>query len=151
MAQKRAAQILAEMLGLVCHQEYIECGDQMVVSFIGNIKAYDKVFVIHVAGVEVSIYWAEFPVRYLDILRNHNVRDLKNVPKVNLRHTRPQSLLVPEERDRFLRDYVSVVNFVATGYGNVGFLRRDVDTPIHRDVDDVNSDNVMEIDDGIGN
>jgi len=29
-AQKRAAQILAEMLSVVCHREYFELGDQMV-------------------------------------------------------------------------------------------------------------------------
>ena len=33
VAQKRAAQILAEMLGIVCYQEYIECGNQMVDPF----------------------------------------------------------------------------------------------------------------------
>lgn len=29
-AQARAAQIFAEMMGLVCHQEFIDFGDQMV-------------------------------------------------------------------------------------------------------------------------
>jgi hypothetical protein len=29
-AQKRGAQIFAEMLGLACHREYIVCGEQMV-------------------------------------------------------------------------------------------------------------------------
>lgn len=90
---------------------------------------------VHLAGVKVSIYWAEFPAQYLDTIRNHNVRDLKHFPKITLRHTHPQSLLVPEERDLFLRDYVSVVHFIAGGYGKVGFLRRDKDTPIHRDED----------------
>lgn len=93
---------------------------------------------VHLAGVKVSIYWAEFPAQYLDTIRNHNVRDLKHFPKITLRHTHPQSLLVPEERDLFLRDYVSVVHFIAGGYGKVGFLRRDKDTPIHRDIDDGN-------------
>jgi hypothetical protein len=31
-ASKRTAQILAEMLGLVCHREYFEIGEQMVSS-----------------------------------------------------------------------------------------------------------------------
>jgi len=92
--------------------------------------------VVHLAGLKASIYWAEFPVQYLDTIRNHNVSDLESLPKVTLHHTQPQSLLVPEERDRFLRDYVSVVHFIAGGYGKVGFLRRDKDTPIHRDIDD---------------
>ena len=39
--------------------------------------------------------------------------------------------------NQFHRDYVSVVQFVAGGYGKVGFLR-DKDTPIHRYVDDAN-------------
>ena len=42
-------------------------------------------------GVEVSIYWAEFPVRYLDIIRSYDVHDLEKNSKV----TRPQSLIVP--------------------------------------------------------
>ena len=78
--------------------------------------AYRQVFVVNLAGIKVSIYWAEFPVQYLETIRNKNVRDLENLPKVALHHTRPQSLLVPEERDRFLRDYVSVVHFIAGGY-----------------------------------
>ena len=68
------------------------------------------------------------PSQYLDTIWNHNVCDVKRFRKVTLRHTQPQSLLVPEERDRFLRDYVSVVHFVAGGYGKVGFLRRYKDT-----------------------
>ena len=32
-ASKRAAQILGEMLGLVCHREYFEIGEQMVPAF----------------------------------------------------------------------------------------------------------------------
>ena len=147
VANKRAAQILAEMLGLVCHQEYIACGDQMVPTFLRD-KTHEQLFVIQIAGLDVSIWWAEFPSRYLDTIRNHNLRDLKNLAKVILRHTRPQSLLVPDERDRFLRDYVSVVHFVASGYSNVGFLRRDGETPIHRDIDDVvESDIVTDTDD----
>jgi hypothetical protein len=78
---------------------------------------------VHLAGIKMSIYWVEFPVQYLDTIRNHNVRDPEHFPKVTLHHTQPQSLLVPEERDRFLRDYVSV-HFIAGGYGKVGFLRR---------------------------
>ena len=110
-----------------------------------RIALTGQVFVIHISGVEVSIYWADFPVQYLDIIRNHNVRDLANIPEVIIHHTRPQSLIDPDEWDRFLRDYVSVVHFVANGYGNVGFLRRDVDTPIHRDV--VSSDPIAKSDD----
>lgn len=145
-AQNRAAQIFAEMLGLVCHREYIACGNQMVHLCPDN--AYGQVFVIQLAGLKLSIYWAEFPVQYLDTIRNHNVRDLASIPKVTLHHTQPQSLIVSEERDRFLQDYVSVVHFVAGGYGKVGFLRRDTDSPIHRDVDHVvNSDIATENDD----
>jgi hypothetical protein len=35
-ASKIAAQILAEMLGLVCHREYFEIGEQMVQSLVSR-------------------------------------------------------------------------------------------------------------------
>ena len=35
-ASKRAAQILAEMLCLVCHREYFEIGEQLVQSFVNQ-------------------------------------------------------------------------------------------------------------------
>jgi hypothetical protein len=35
-ASQRAAQIFAEMLGLVCHREYFEIGEQMVQSLLNQ-------------------------------------------------------------------------------------------------------------------
>jgi hypothetical protein len=96
----------------------------------------------------VSFYWAEFPVEYLDIVQNHSLADVKTLPKITLHHTQPQSLIDPEERDRFLRDYVSIVRCVAGGHGNFGFLRRDMDTRIHRDTEvAVSRDTFMEMND----
>ena len=132
VANERAAQILAEMLGLVCHREFIQLGDQMVRKRLFD-HANNKVFVIHIDGLSASFYWAEFPVQYLDTVRNRNLADLKDVPKVTLHHTRPKSLIDPDQRDRFLQEFVAIIRCIADGYGNVGFLRRDLlVNPLHR-------------------
>ena len=102
--------------------------------------AYQQAFVVHLAGLHVSFYWARFPSQYLDTIRNHNLSKLTNIPKVTLHHSQPRSLIDPRERDLFLHEFVAVICYVAGGYGNVGFFRRDVDTPIHRDVDEKVSD-----------
>ena len=90
---------------------------------------------VHLSGVKVSFFWAKFPSKYLDTIRSRNLSDLKAIPKVTLHHTEPQSLLMPEQRNKAIRDLVSIVRCIAVGYGKVGFLRRDVDTPVHRDLD----------------
>jgi hypothetical protein len=88
---------------------------------------------MNVSGVKVSFYWAEFSTEYLQTVRLGNLSDLKNTPRITLRHSQPRSLLHPKERDCFLGEFVSIVRCVAEGYGKVGYLRRDKDTPIHRD------------------
>jgi len=45
-------------------------------------------------------------------------------------------LIDPEERDVFLHEFVAIVCYVAGGHSQTGYFRRDLDTPIHRDVDD---------------
>jgi len=93
-----------------------------------------KVFVIHIDGLSASSYWAEFPVQYLDTVRNRNLADLKDLPKVTLHHTRPKSLIDPDQRDCFLREFVAIIRCIADGNANVGFLRRDLlRNPLHRD------------------
>jgi len=115
------------MLCLVCHREYFEIGEQLA-------------FVMNVSGVKVSFYWALFSTEYLQTVRLGNLSDLKNTPRITLRHSQPRSLLDPEERDYFLGEFVSIVRCVAEGYGKVGYLRRDKDTPIHRHVNNTGDD-----------
>ena len=94
--------------------------------------AYQKAFVVHLAGFHISFYWARFPSQYLATIRHHNLTDLKNIPKVTLHHSQPRSLIDPVERDSFLHEFVAIICYVAGGYGNVGFFRRDSNSPIHR-------------------
>jgi len=101
--------------------------------------AYQQAFVVHMAGIHVSFYWARFPAQYLATIRNHNLSDLKHIPHVTLHHSQPRSLLDPEERDFFLHEFVAIICYIAGGYSNVGFFRRDMDTPIHRDADDTDN------------
>ena len=95
---------------------------------------------MNLSGVKVSFYWARFSSEYLKTVRLGNLSDLKNIPRVTLCHSQPQSLLDPKERDNFLQQFVSIVRCVAEGYGKVGYLRRDKDTPIHRDLDHADDD-----------
>jgi hypothetical protein len=95
-----------------------------------------KAFVIQIAGLNASIYWAEFPKRYLEIIRFGNLSELKDFPKIPLHHTQPMSLIHHEQRNLFLYDFIVLLRFIVDGKGNVGFLRRDCRTPIHRDVEE---------------
>jgi len=88
--------------------------------------------VVHLSGLHVSFYWARFPSQYLATIRNHSLADLKNIPNLILHHSKPWSLIDPEERDSFLQEFVAIICYVAGGYGNVGFFRRDSNSPIHR-------------------
>ena len=114
-ASSRAAQMLAEMFGLVCHPEYYQQGDQMV--FYLLFSPLTKAFVVHFAGLEASIYWATFPSSYLRMV--HSGRTKVDM-KVNIKHTRPCNLLHTKARGKFLEDFVFLVRFIADGYANVG-------------------------------
>jgi hypothetical protein len=87
---------------------------------------------MNLSGLKVSFYWARFFTEYLRTVRLGNLSDLKNTPRITLRHSQPRSLLDPKERDYFLGEFASIVRCVAEGYGRVGYLRRDEDTAIHR-------------------
>ena len=97
---------------------------------------------MNLSGVKACFYWAKFSSEYLTTVRLGNLSDLgklsglKKDPRIRLCHSQPRSLLDPRERDFFLEEFVSVVRCVAEGYGKVGYLRRDKDTPIHRDLND---------------
>ena len=91
---------------------------------------------VHLSGLHVSFYWARFPAQYLATIRNHDLTDLRNIPSLTLHHSKPRSLIDPEERDSFLQEFVAIICYVAGGYSQIGYFRRDLDTPIHRDVDD---------------
>ena len=94
------------------------------------------------SGVQVSFYWARFPSEYLKTVRLGSLSDLKKFRKIRLRHSKPRSLLDPKERNLFLEEFVSILRCVAEGYGKVGYLRRDKETVIHRDLDHVGDEDM---------
>jgi hypothetical protein len=98
---------------------------------------YKKVFVMHLSGVKVSFYWAEFPKNYLQIVREKNLDELRHIPKIILHHTQSRSLIIPDERDQFIKEFLSIIRCLADGYGRIGYLRRDADSPIHRYVENM--------------
>jgi hypothetical protein len=55
---------------------------------------------------------------------------------IQLRRTRPQSLIDHEQRTTFLHDMIAVIRCLADGRANVGLLRRIPEGPIHRDMMD---------------
>ena len=88
---------------------------------------------IHVAGVHFCSYWAKFPTKYLQTIREDNVSNLKGLAKIALHHTKPKSLVDRDQRDQFLREFVAIIRCLAAGSGNVGFLRNDIENnPIYR-------------------
>ena len=97
LAEARAAQILAEMLGTVCHPEYFRdpAREQTVynhstLSFSHRIL---QGIVVHFDGFYVSIYFAIFPSEYLETVRIIDIEMFKHRErKVQLNHTRRYNL-----------------------------------------------------------
>ena len=133
-ASGRATSIFAEMLGLVCHPEYYSLGDQMVK--INELSLTAKAFVVHISSDEASIYYAKFPQTYLRKVHREGIDDLTGTKQIYLHHTKPQKLFLAESRTKFIDDFMALILFLADGQGNVGFVRRDPEGPIHRDFTD---------------
>jgi hypothetical protein len=68
LSNKLAAQIFAEMLGVVCHRDYLKTGNKWYMPF--DLSYGWQVFVVNLSGLKVSFYWARFPPEYLDTIRN---------------------------------------------------------------------------------
>jgi hypothetical protein len=84
------------------------------------------------SGFDVSFYWIIFPTAYLRAVRTTNLSDLKDVGNITLRHSKPLSLINPNDRDRFIGEFIAIIRCIADGHGNVGYLRRDPSSAIHR-------------------
>lgn len=44
--------------------------------------------------------------------------------KIPIQHTAPLNLLHPETRTQFIKDFVYLLRYIASGYANIGHLRR---------------------------
>lgn len=89
---------------------------------------------MHTSGVKVSFYWANFPSEYLKTIRLGSLSDLKHLERITLHHSEPRSMLDPVQWNQFLEEFASIIRCVAEGYGKVGYLRRDKETAIHKDL-----------------
>ena len=136
--------MFAEMLGMVCHKEYLDYGNQTVTAAPNHTNG--QAFVVHLSGLKACFYWAEFTSDYLRAVRFSSLRDLKDFGTVKLCHTRALSLVDPDERVQFLEQFISVLRCIAAGDANVGYLPRDCKTPIHREIPF--PDNASDHDDG---
>lgn len=133
-ARAIAAQIWAEMLGMVCHPEYYRLGDQKVSSLIHPLPRFNtQAFVVHFSGFHASIYYATFPSTYLSTIQNEGISALpsKFPTPLTLHHTAPANLLDADSRLVFLKDFIAVVRCLADGGAPIGYLRRDAGK-IHR-------------------
>jgi len=110
ITQKRAAQMFAEMLGMVCHKEYLEYGNQTVTARPNHTNG--QAFVVHLTCLKACFYWAEFTSDYLRAIRFSSLIDLKNFGTVKLCHTRALSLVDPDERVQFLEQFISVLRCI---------------------------------------
>ena len=125
VAQARAGQILAEMLGTVCHPEYYQSGHDQTVSFHYILMLMIKGIVVHFDGFHVSVYFAIFPAQYLRTVRDINLNDLEGKPKeerIKLNHSRIYNLVNSIDRTEFIKEFIALIRFIAAGEANVGFL-----------------------------
>jgi hypothetical protein len=88
--------------------------------------------VVHINGHEASFYYANFPQSYLLKVHRDGIDHLIGTKQIYLHHTKPQNLLLTAQRTKFIDDLMALILFLADGRGNVGFMRRDPEGPIHR-------------------
>ena len=119
-----AAQILSEMLGMVCHSEYFLNPPR---SQTVNMSSYTGP--ILTVGHSNS-FRRLFRIR---IFCNFSFRISRDDP--SLHHTRRYNLLSRDDRTEFIRHFVALLRFIAAGEANIGHLRNDSDT-IHRSADE---------------
>jgi hypothetical protein len=86
---------------------------------------------MHMWGLTACFFWATFPPEYLRTLREENIEELQKHPLVTLYHSEPRHLLISSERDEFINEFMCVVRCITSGFGNIGFLRRNPKSPIH--------------------
>jgi hypothetical protein len=132
VAEATAAQILAEMLSMVCHPEYfMDPPRDQTVKSCAELADLEGI-VVHFDGFHACVYFATFPSQYLDTLRHEDIGILRNrQPKIKLNHTRRYNLFMADDRTEFIAEFVALLRFVAAGEANVGHLRKDSEV-IHR-------------------
>ena len=82
---------------------------------------------------------------YLWRIQYDKIDTLADSDKVTLHYTELQSLFDAIQRIKFIDDFIALVLFVVDGWGNVGFVRRYPDDPIHRDYRKNDESEVFEI------
>lgn len=130
----RASQILAEMLGMVCHQEYIDYDqDQTVRTHLHFLycRADSQAFVIHFDGFKAAIYFATFSAKYLRTIRSTDLAIVQKWDKTSLNRTKLYDLYDADDRTDFIRELVALLRFVSCDEANIGHLRKN-GTQIHR-------------------
>ena len=142
-AEATAAQMLAEMLSMVCHPEYFLHPPQDQTVYSCQIFANLEGIVIHFDGFHACVYFATFPSQYLETLRNEDIGILRDrQPKIKLNHTRLYNLFMTDDRTDFIEEFVALLRFVAAGEAKVGHLRKDSEV-IHRRTDGNGSGEVV--------
>lgn len=91
---------------------------------------------MHFDGFYVSVYFATFSATYLQTLRDIDIDVLRSwKDKVRLNHTRLYNLFNTADRTEFIKEFVALLRFVASGEANIGFLGRN-NSEVHRTTND---------------
>jgi hypothetical protein len=75
-------------------------------------------------GMEVSFYRAKFGHIYLNLLSQH-ARGFQYLEKVQIHHTKPQSLYRKVERAVIIKNYIQLIHAASCGQIRTGFLQED--------------------------
>lgn len=131
--QSIAAQIWAEMLGMVCHPEYYKLGEKKVKYPFNPL----------ITGLRRSLF--RFPridlfSEYLYAIQTEGISALKSKFKdqLPLHHTMPCNLIDADAQLHFFKDFITVV-LCLIGNAPIGYLRRD-EEKIHRRLDEDEND-----------
>ena len=71
-----------------------------------------QAFVIHISGIFVSIYWVEFPAKYLRKVHRGTSNPLE---QIEIKHTKPLRLYDTEQRRHFFTMFMHLLRFVIDG------------------------------------
>ena len=84
----------------------------------------------------MSVYFAVFPSEYLEIIRNIDIDMVKHRErKITLNHTRRYNLFNTVDRTEFIKEFIALLRFVASGEANIGHLCKDSPV-IHRNMNE---------------
>jgi len=132
-----AAQIYAEMLGQVCHQNlYRDSGRfQEVEPTRSCLTNCEQAFVLHARHATFYLYYAKFPNGYLRDIALYGSEYRRRVPhpeQIIIHQSRPFRMRYPKQQAKFFRLFADVLYYLVSGNSHVFYMSKHESNPYYR-------------------